>query len=151
MYTTDRTDPRLGHGVDESPRPQNEAYLVLDENELAKGYVRPLRRTYLHVGLEGPKHPVRKLTDAEVRSFAEVGFVSFEEYPEGSLRRGRYWTQEELSRVEKGCGGATTMGEILARTYARAPRFYGATYCVHCQKHLPVNEFVWEDGSRVGS
>jgi hypothetical protein len=29
---------------------------------------------------------------------------------------------------------------------------YDSTYCVYCQKHLPVTEFVWvEDGKRVGS
>ena len=27
--TTDPSDPRLGHGVDEAPVPQNETYLVL--------------------------------------------------------------------------------------------------------------------------
>jgi hypothetical protein len=40
----------------------------------------------------------------------------------------------------------------LAQTYARNPKFYGATYCVGCQKHLPVGEFVWDsDGEVVGS
>lgn len=52
------------------------------------------------------------------------------------------------------CGSSTTMGAALAETYARQPSFYGATYCVHCQMHLPVGElgeFVWEDGSKVGT
>jgi hypothetical protein len=47
--TTDRSDPRLSHGVDEAPVPQAEAYLVLSAEELAKGYVRPYRDTYRHV------------------------------------------------------------------------------------------------------
>lgn len=51
----------------------------------------------------------------------------------------------------KGCGTLTTMGQALAETYARDPKFYGATYCCECQKHLPVAEFRWEDGSVVGS
>lgn len=51
------------------------------------------------------------------------------------------------------CGAITVMrGVELAETYARDPKFYGATYCVHCRKHLPVSEFTWEpDGSVVGS
>jgi hypothetical protein len=47
-YTTDRNDPKLGHGVDEDPIPQHEVYLVLSEEERAKGFVRPVRRTYIH-------------------------------------------------------------------------------------------------------
>jgi hypothetical protein len=41
------------------------------------------------------------------------------------------------------------MGQALAETYARDPRFYGATYCVSCGMHRPVGEhgeFVWLDG-----
>ncbi len=46
--TTDRHDPRLGHGSDEERVPQQKAYLVLSEEERTKGFVRPVRRTYLH-------------------------------------------------------------------------------------------------------
>lgn len=46
--TTDPDDPRLGHGVDNEPIPQHETYLVLSEEERAKGFVRPLRRAYVH-------------------------------------------------------------------------------------------------------
>jgi hypothetical protein len=46
--TTDPNDPRLGHGRDTEPGPQNEAYLVLSDDELAKGYVRPYRDRYVH-------------------------------------------------------------------------------------------------------
>ena len=46
--TTDRNDSRLGHGVDVEPVSQNEAYLVLSDEEKAKGFVRPVRRTYVH-------------------------------------------------------------------------------------------------------
>lgn len=46
--TTDRTDPRLGYGVDEAPIPQHEAYIVLSDEERSKGFVRPLRRAYIH-------------------------------------------------------------------------------------------------------
>lgn len=46
--TTDPFDPDLGHGADTEPRDQNKKYLVLPEEERARGYVRPLRRTYVH-------------------------------------------------------------------------------------------------------
>lgn len=46
--TTDRTDPRLGHGADITPVPQQEAYLVLSEEERAKGFIRPVRSSYRH-------------------------------------------------------------------------------------------------------
>ena len=46
--TEDPKDSRLGHGVDDTPVPMNAAYLVLSEAERAQGYVRPLRRTYIH-------------------------------------------------------------------------------------------------------
>lgn len=46
--TSDPNDPRLTHGVDKTPRPQSEVYLVLSEAERAKGFVRPLYRAYMH-------------------------------------------------------------------------------------------------------
>lgn len=46
--TTDPKDPRLGHGADTSPVPQQDVYLVLSEEERAKGFIRPLRRSYRH-------------------------------------------------------------------------------------------------------
>jgi hypothetical protein len=50
------------------------------------------------------------------------------------------------------CGGVTTMGRALSETYARDPTFYGATFCVSCNRHLPVAEFVWTaDNQPVGS
>lgn len=46
--TTDPNDPRLGHGSDLEPQDQNAVYLVLSEEERAKGFVRPYRNSYLH-------------------------------------------------------------------------------------------------------
>lgn len=95
--TTDPADPRLTHGTDNEKVPQAPVYLVLSEAERAKGFVRPVRRSYLH----------------------------------------------------QTCGSVTTMSTPLAETYARDPKFYGATYCVACSKHLPVSEFVWEGSDEV--
>ncbi len=100
MLTIDPNDPNLGHGSDTAPVPQNSTYLVLSEWERSKGFVRPVRRSYIH----------------------------------------------------KKCRSVTTMGQALAETYARDPRFYGATYCCACSMHLPVNEFVWDGTDQeVGS
>ena len=46
--TSDPNDPRLTHGADSEPVPQADAYLVLSEAERAKGFVRPVRCTYVH-------------------------------------------------------------------------------------------------------
>ena|SRR5690349_2949183 len=48
--TDDPGDPGLTHGADPEGVmvPQAEAYLVLSEEERAKGFVRPLRRSYQH-------------------------------------------------------------------------------------------------------
>jgi hypothetical protein len=54
--------------------------------------------------------------------------------------------------IHKVCGGETKMGIEIAETYARDPKFYGATYCVHCRMHKPVSEFLWSNtNEEVGS
>jgi hypothetical protein len=98
--TINPNHPKLGRGIDQEAVPQNEVYLVLSDDEIAKGFVRPYRDKYVH----------------------------------------------------SKCGGETKMGQKLSETYACNPKFYGATYCVHCLKHLPVNEFRWSsDDTVVGS
>ncbi len=89
MITTDRDHPGINKPKDNG---QNEAYIVLSDDEKAKGFVRPVRDSYVH----------------------------------------------------KTCGALTTMHLSIAETYARDPKFYGATYCVGCRKHLPVSEFLWD-------
>lgn len=102
--TTDPTDPRLGHGIDSETTPQHDAYLILSDEERAKGFVRPVRQKYQHVAGESP------------------------------------------------CNVVTHMSLALSETYARDPKFYGATFCVGCSKHLAVSEFVWDGTTEpVGS
>jgi hypothetical protein len=94
------------------PDGQQESYVVLTEAERAKGFVRPVRTSYRHVGSPGPN-------------------------------------------VSKGCGSLTSMGQALAETYARDPKFYSGTFCANCGKHFPVGEngeFVWAGtNERVGT
>lgn len=134
---------------------QHKSYWVLSPSEREKGFVRPVRTAYRHVGRPGPVHPLRDLTDDEKKQYETDKYVKFEEYPKDeSPVTGRFWTQEQLNKINKGCGTSTSMGRALAETYAREPGFYGATFCCTCQGHFPVGsdgEFVWEDGERVGT
>lgn len=151
--TTDPNDPRLSHGGDTEPTGQSAAYLVLSEEERAKGFVRPVRVAYRHVGTQGPKYPLRDLTDEEQQKFGRFLYVKFETYPESeSPKTGRFWTQAELDAIGKGCGTVTTMAREIAETYATKPSYYSHTYCAGCMMHLPVGEFVWTaDETVVGS
>lgn len=98
---------------------QHEGYIVLCPDERAKGFVRPYRDSYKHVGRE------QEMEGGDGSTF--------------TIRVG-------------GCNTVTTMGRALSETYARDPKFYGATFCVRCNKHLPVGEFVWTaDDQVVGS
>lgn len=102
---------------------QHDGYIVLCPDERAKGFIRPYRDAYKHIGrLE----PVR-------------GDIEHGDDPIISSRVG-------------GCGSVTTMGRALSETYARNNSFYSHTFCVSCNRHLPVAEFVWTaDGQEVGS
>ena len=136
-------------------------YWVLSPSERAKGFVRPVRNQYKHVGIPGPTYPLRDLDDDEKERYAQYGYLKFEEYPESEHpTTGRFWTQAKLDRVRGGCRTVTWMGSALAETYAREPEFYGSTFCVGCKVHLPVGkdgEFVWldfrgdETAERVGT
>jgi hypothetical protein len=94
---TDGTQVYPGHReiITEGERQgQQKGYVVLAEEERAKGFVRPVRRSYRHLK----------------------------------------------------CGAVTTMGQLLAETYARNPAFYSGTFCSTCRAHFPVGadgEFVW--------
>lgn len=147
--TNDPNDPRLKN-IEASG--MQESYLVLSDAERAEGYVRPVRRTYLHVGAPVPAN-LRDLTEEEHERYDRYGYVKFEEYPDddGTVT-GKFWTENQLN---SGCGAATTMGQAIAETYARNPSFYVGTFCASCGDHFPVGafgEFVW-DGTeeRVGT
>lgn len=130
-------------------------YVVLSDVERAKGFVRPVRNTYRHVGISGPKYKLRLLTSQEYERYKDYGYVKYEEYPAGSGALGKYWMQHELDGIPKGCGTTTTMASAIAETYARDPKFYGETFCANCRTHFPVGasgEFVWDKtNERVGT
>lgn len=78
----------------------------------------------------------------------QKGYVvlSAEERAKGFVRPVRH------AYTHKTCGTETTMNRALAETYARAPKFYSGTFCVHCREHFPLEQFVWAGtGDQVGS
>lgn len=46
--TTDPRDPRLTRGADEAPAEQAEVYLVLSSEERRRGFLQPVRTSYVH-------------------------------------------------------------------------------------------------------
>ncbi len=138
---------------------QQRDYVVLSAEERAKGFMRPVRRTYVHVLPPLPLGLI-ELTD-EQKEWTAGRYAKYEPYgPDhpkrkaGSSATGRFWTQEDIDRHTRGCGAATKMSDAIAETYARDPKFYSGTFCVACGEHYPVGEhgeFVWEDGSKVGT
>ena len=140
-----------------APQPINEsgqhgAYWVLTNEERSKGFVRPVRRSYRHVGPPAPSNPLRDLTEEEHERYDRFGYVRYEKYPDGSATTGRYWTHEQLDAAGNGCGMVTTISLPIAETYARDPQYYGSTFCSGCHRHLPVGkfgEFVWVDGKQL--
>src|SRR5580700_645176 len=101
--TTDRNDPNL-HVV--KPNGQNATYLILSEEERAKGFVRPLRTKYRHVGIDYCLAAItvdgKAFLCGQLRLHdGECGGLLFETRPKG------------------GCGSTTSMGYELCATYAR--------------------------------
>ena len=103
----------------------HESYIVLCEEERKKGFVRPYRDAYRHIGrLETIISDGRERADQPHEYTHRIG----------------------------GCNAVTTMGRALSETYARDPKFYGSTFCCGCNGHFPVDEFIWTaDGQPVGS
>lgn len=154
----ERNESEQGIGAPTSeklPDGQHADHWVLCDEERAKGFVRPVRDRYRHVGIPGPAYALRDLTEEEKARHADRGYVKYETYPESEAPLvGRMWTQAQLDSIGKGCGTTTTMPLAIAETYARDPYFYGSTFCCGCGTYLPVGdwgEFVWLDGSRVGT
>ncbi len=65
--TSDPNDPRLGRGIDSKAREQHEVYLVLSDEERAKGFVRPYRDAYRHDACGGVTTMARALSETYAR------------------------------------------------------------------------------------
>lgn len=65
--TDDPNDPRLKRGSNNTPGPQNEVYLVLSDEERAKGFTRPYRDSYKHLVCGSITTMGRKLSETYAR------------------------------------------------------------------------------------
>jgi hypothetical protein len=150
-YTDDPNDPRL-IAARKVQSGLQEVYLILSDEERAKGFVRPVRNCYRHIGIGPPIYPTRELTEDERLTHMTRDYVLYEIYPEGSSACGRFWTKAQLESIYQGCNMTTTMSNKIAETYARNPGFYGSTFCATCGNHYPVGidgEFVWEQTNEL--
>lgn len=151
MITTDPKHP----GIDKPSGPdgENEAYLVLSEEERVKGFVRPVRGSYLHLG---------RTVCGKVRNNGERDRTGRQWVCTGELHHeGVCYTWKAVSdeavlpashdHLLGGCGTVTTMGQALAETWARDVSFYNRTWCAECRDHRPATEFRWLDGGVLGS
>lgn len=69
--TDDPSDPRIRRGSsDHAPGPQHEVYLVLSEEERAKGFVRPVRHSYIHAKDRGGCGVVTRMGQALAETYA---------------------------------------------------------------------------------
>lgn len=152
-HTTDRNDPDLHQ--ENSASGQNKKYLILSEEERAKGFVRPVRTEYKHVGIKielegGTISPITE--EEKARHGANNNFVAILTYPENHKFPSQALTQLQVDHIGEytgGCGVTTRMSDPISETYARDPKFYGATWCMGCGKHLPVGEFVWKGTNEI--
>lgn len=140
------------------PDGQKADHWVMCPGEIIKaGFKRPVRSSYVHVGRPAPQFKLEDMTTEQQARWQGIGYIKFERFPEGHDRTGigRFWTQEQLDKVDKGCGTKTSMPTAIAETYAASPGYYGSTFCCGCKTYLPVGrdgEFVWDGTTdRVGT
>jgi hypothetical protein len=121
-------------------------YIVLTPEERAKGFVKPVRRSYRH----NTRTVCAKLQGADPlhRIGGTRHVCTLPQNHEGPCGAWRFVTQPEHAKLDHehrmDCGGVTTMGTALAETYARDPHFYSGTFCARCKAHFPLAEFTWE-------
>lgn len=57
---------------------------------------------------------------------------------------GEYVQPLRDSYVHEKCGATTTMGEKLAKSFARDPNQYVKTFCAGCGGYFTLDEYHWE-------
>ena len=100
-----------------------------------------------HYGLPPPKETVFQNVftsiDPKTGMHKDYWVLPEEERKKGFIRPLRCWYRHSK------CDVVTHMGMKLSETYARDPKFYGATFCCGCRDHFPVGEFTWEDSDEI--
>lgn len=54
-----------------------------------------------------------------------------------------------FSYLHSTCNTVTRMQKEIAETYARDPKFYAQTFCMHCRQHRPLSEFTWDGTEEI--
>jgi hypothetical protein len=109
--TTDRNHPDLKRGADDKPVEQSPVYLVLSEEELSKGYVKPLRLSYRHLNC----NTVTTMNETIAATYARDPWFYGATYccncmkhrplnefvwePDGESMNPVQWSDEEIKRV----------------------------------------------------
>ena len=122
------------------------AYIVLTAEERAKGFVRPVRQKYVHVG----RSVCGTMMVDDSKMLGGPRFVCTRPHMHagacGEFKDVVQPDHADMLRTHRigGCGIVTHMGLALAETYARDPKFYDGTFCVGCKTHFPLDQFVWD-------
>ena len=118
-------------------------HLVVDEYATRKAATVTMSGLPATPGVPGAPQPI----DPETGMHKDYWILSDEERAKGFVRPVR------TKYVHAKCGAVTRMNQKISETYARDPKFYGATFCCNCGEHFPVKEFWWDDDNHelVGS
>ncbi len=139
-------NPRLGPQKETQAEIDDRTQRLVDAVKKAKQVIPPVDRSKLCTTDGRPVAEARASQTNETGQHPSYIVLCDEERAKGFVRRYR----DRYKHLT--CGGVTTMGRSLSETYARDPKFYTHTFCVNCNRHLSVAEFVWTaDGETVGS
>lgn len=117
----------------------------LSAEDLARGFIRPLRFEVRHVGRPTPEG-LRPLTEAELARFGEPGGM-YEDKGEG---RGRFWSAQMVTELT-GCGKTMDIIPVIAESLARHVIAPKTLRCMNCGQLPPIRAFEWTDGGgRLG-
>jgi hypothetical protein len=110
-YTTDRNNPDLKYGVDNERVEQNKAYLVLTDEELSKGFIKPFRNSYKHLTCGTLTTMGEKIADTYATDPWFYGATyccycmkhrplsEFVWEPDGESMNPSQWSAEEVNRI----------------------------------------------------
>jgi len=109
--TTDKNNSNLGHGIDDKPVQQNSVYLVLSEEEISKGYIKPFRTSYKHLTCDSVTTMGEKLSATYATDPWFYGSTyccncsmhrplkEFVWMPDGESMSPSEWPDEEIDRI----------------------------------------------------
>jgi hypothetical protein len=140
-FTGDRSDPKAELCPAEKARPLEtiEAWPGNRSEPVDRSQRVTLSGRPAEQDSDGAPAPI----DPDTGMHKDYWVLSAEERAKGWVRPYRN------SYVHAKCGVVTKMGTALSETYARDPKFYGATFCVGCKTHFPVDQFTWDGTSEI--